>query len=128
MLKSRENVIGAWAFLIGVVLAIIIGISASRLIPIDVIGKHGGWIYGLLLIIGIFIGFVNINEKDAQTFMIAGAVIVIISNYGIVGVKGTLIGAGLGNTILAVFGALIALFTPATIIVALKTVFSLARV
>ncbi len=128
MLKSKENTIGAWAFLIGVVLAIIVGISASRLIPLPIFEKYSGTIYGILVLIGMFIGFVNVNEKDNQTFMIAGAVLVIVARFGLDGVKGTLIGVGVGNTISAIFAALITLFTPATIIVALKTVFSLARV
>ncbi len=39
-------------------------------------------------------------------------------------VRGSLIGIGIGDTVSSVFAALLALFVPATIIVALKTVFS----
>ena len=43
-------------------------------------------------------------------------------------VSGSLIGIGIGATVASVFAALLALFVPATIIVALKTVFSMARI
>ena len=54
--------------------------------------------------------------------------LVIVSKVGLESVTGTLIGIGVGDAVSSVFGALIALFAPATIIVALKTVFSIAKV
>jgi hypothetical protein len=43
-------------------------------------------------------------------------------------VTGSLIGIGVGDVASTTFGALLALFVPATIIVALKTVFGLANI
>ena len=43
-------------------------------------------------------------------------------------IHGSLIGIGIGEIVVAVFGALLVLFVPATIIVALKTVFSIANI
>ena len=126
-IKSNDNSIGAWAFLVGVVLAIIIGLSAS-LIPIPSITKYSAQIYAILALLGIFVGFMNVTGKDSQTFLIAGAVLVIVSKFGMESVTGSLIGVGLSGTVSSVFGALLALFVPATIIVALKTVFSIANV
>src|SRR6056297_880009 len=97
VMKSKENSLGAWSFLIGVIL-------------------------------GIIIGSVNVTGKDTQTFMIAGTVLVIVSRFGMDSVTGSLIGIGIGDVVSSVFGALLVLFVPATIIVALKTVFSIAQV
>lgn len=128
VLKSRENEIGAWSFLIGVVLALVIGL-ATALIPLDSITKFSPPIYGILVLLGLIIGFFSIpNGKESQTFMIAGAVLVIVSKFGMESVTGSLIGVGIGNIVTSVFSALLVLFVPATIIVALKTVFSVARV
>ena len=126
-LKSHENTMAAWAFLIGVILAIIIGLSTT-LIPIPALVTYSAQIYAILVLLGIFVGFMHVTGKDSQTFLVAGAVLVIVSKFGLESVTGTLIGIGIGDAVSSVFGALIALFAPATIIVALKTVFSLAKV
>ncbi|MEN7981886.1 MAG: hypothetical protein ABFQ65_00380 [Nanoarchaeota archaeon] len=127
VIKSQENSIGAWAFLIGVILALIIGISAT-LIPIPALTAYSAQIYGILLILGLIVGFVNVAGKESQTFMLAGAVLVIVSKFGMESVTGSLIGIGIGETVSSIFAALLVLFVPATIIVALKTVFSIAKV
>ena len=126
VLKSKENIVGAWAFLIGVVLAIIIGVSTT-LVSIPVLTAYSAQVYAILVLIGIFVGFMNVGGKDSQTFLLAGTVLVIVSRFGMDGVTGSLIGIGVGDAVSSVFAALLALFAPATIIVALKTVFSIAK-
>lgn len=127
MITAKENSLGAWAFLIGVILAVLIGLAAT-IFSIPDIMKYNAQIYGLLVLLGLIIGFVWVPGKDSQTFLWAGAVLVVVSRFGIDGVKGSLIGISIGEAASAVFGALLALFVPATIIVALKTVFSTAKI
>lgn len=127
MLKSKENTLGAWAFLAGLILAVAIGL-ATTIIPIPTLTAYSKQIYAILVLLGITVGFLNVTGRDSQTFLMAGAVLVIVSRFGMDGVTGTLIGVGVGDAVRSVFGALIALFAPATIIVALKTVFSIAKV
>ena len=126
-MKSKENSLGAWAFLIGVILAIIIGIVPS-LISIPALTNYSDMMWGILVILGLIVGFMNVTSKDAQTFMIAGAILVIVSGFGMESVKGSLLGIGIIDAVRTIFSALLALFVPATIIVALKTVFSIAKV
>ena len=128
MIKSKENDIGARAFLIGVILAVIIGIASSTLIRIQVIADYNDPIYAVLIILGIIVGFMNVTGKDSQTFMIAGAILVIVSKFGMESISGSLIGIGISEIFSSIFKALLVLFVPATIIVALKTVFSIARI
>jgi len=128
VIKSKENSIGAWAFLIGVVLAVIIGISTSSFLSIESITSHSAQIYAVLVILGIIVGFMGVTGKESQTFLIAGAVVVIVSKFGMESVTGSLIGIGIGDVVSSTFAALLALFVPATIIVALKAVFSIAKV
>ena len=129
VLKAREYSIGAWAFLLGVLLAVIIGVSMSSFLPFEALTKFSPQIYAILVILGIVVGFsINVSGKDSQTFLITGAILVIVSKFGMESVTGSLIGIGIGDLVVSVFGALLALFVPATIIVALKSLFSLAKV
>jgi len=129
VLKSRENFVGAWVFLVGIVIAILIGILTAFFIPWPIITYYSSPIYGILVLMGIAVGFsINVSGKDAQTFLLTGAVLVIVSRFGMESVTGSLIGIGLGDAVSSTFSALLTLFVPATIIVAIKTVFSITRI
>jgi len=129
VMKSRENYAGAWMVLTGVILAVIIGIGTTFFIPLDKIVQYSSPIYAVLVIIGLVVGMkVNVSGKDSQTFLISSAVLVIVSKFGMESVTGSLIGIGIGDLVSSVFGALLVLFVPATIIVALKTLFSITNV
>jgi len=128
VIKSKENSLGAWAFLIGVIIAILIGVF-TMLIPIPALMKYSSFIYLILVILGIVVGgSINTNNKDSQTFLMTGAILVIVSRFGMDSVTGSLIGVGGGDTASTIFASLLALFVPATVIVALKTVFGIAKV
>jgi uncharacterized membrane protein len=127
-IKSKENSAGAWAFFIGVVLAVIIGLT-TLFMPIPTLRKYSSFIYLILVVLGIVVGAsINVNGKDSQTFLITGTIIVIVGKFGMDSVTGSLIGIGIGDTVSSIFASLLALFVPATIVVALKSVFGLARV
>jgi hypothetical protein len=128
VIKSKENSLGAWAFLIGVILSVIIGLSTSLLISIPFVTKYNSAIYGVLVILGLIVGFMNVTGRDSEKFMIAGAILVIVSKFGMDSVSGSVIGIGIGSIVTSIFAALLVLFVPATIVVALKTVFSIAKV
>jgi hypothetical protein len=130
-IKSRENTFGAWAFLVGVLLALLI--SFIKTFSIQAFVKYNQFFYIVLLLMGILIGSINVRSKDIQTFLFAGTVLVIVSKFGLDGVIGKLGGSMVGITTLGlltqeVFGALLVLFTPAVIIVALKSVFSITKI
>jgi len=102
--------IGGWAFLIGVILAVILG----------ALGKMNDTTTWILVVIGLIVGLINITEKEATPFMMAGAVLVVVSALSGNALSSIPI---LGN----IFGALMILFVPATVVVAVKTVFGYAR-
>ena len=111
--KVNNNVLGAWAFLIGVVLSVIAGfVSAIEL-------NDGLWA-GIFVALGITIGLLNITSKEVKDFMLAGTVLIVVSSL-----------SGFAYRALPYVGeiirALVVLFTPATIVVALKVVFTEAR-
>jgi len=128
MIKSKENSMGAWAFLIGVIIAVAIGLF-TKLIPIPALTTYSSFIYLILVILGIIVGAsTNVSRKDSQTFLITGTVIVIASKFGMESAIGSLIGIGVGDTVSTIFAALLALFVPTTIIVAIKTLFGITNV
>jgi len=127
VIKSKENSIGAWAFLAGVILAVVIGLSTT-LLPIPELSRYSAQIYAILVILGLIVGYFNIRAEESQTFLWAGVALVIVSRFGMDSVTGSLIGLGVGAAVSSTFAALLALFVPATIIVALKAVFSIAKV
>jgi len=129
VIRSQENSFGAWAFLVGVILAVVIGVGASSFLSISSISTYSAQIYAILVVIGIIVGFsIKVSGKDAKDFLLAGTILVIVSSFGKESVTGSLIGIGIGDTVSSTFSALLALFVPATIIVAIKTVFSLSKI
>jgi uncharacterized membrane protein len=129
VLKSRENSVGAWAFAIGIVLAVIIGISAISFLSIDSVVKYSPQIYAVLVILGVIVGFsIKARGRDNQSFLIIGAIIVVVSKFGMEGASGSLIGIRVGELVASTFAALLALSAPATIIVAIKSLFATTRI
>jgi len=120
VIKSRDNLIGAWAFLGGVILAIIVGLTTQD--KIDPV------ILGILAFLGLVVGFF-VAEKDVQTFLLASVSLVIVSFSGISGlvINAAVMGIEIGRVVTAVLGALITLFVPATIVASVKTVFAIAK-
>jgi hypothetical protein len=121
MVKAKENLVGAYAFLAGVILAIVLGLSQKY------VGSalKGNWPYAVLMVLGIIIGFLNVADKDSKTFLLASLALVIVSAMG----QSALIYVStipILSSLNAILAALLVLFVPATIIVALKTVFSIA--
>ncbi len=119
-IKARENIIGAWAFLIGVVIAIGVGVFAKDSIE--------PFVLAVLTLLGLVVGYF-VAEKDVSTFLLASVSVVIVSFAGVQGsvLSAAISGINLNRIITSILGALLFLFIPATIIVAIKTVFSLAK-
>lgn len=127
MIKSKENSIGAKGFIFGVILAVIIGLSASFLPNFTM--RYSSFIYLILVVLGLIVGFaINTNERDSQTFLVSAAIMVIVSKFGMDSVINSLIGIGASTIASTTFSALLTLFVPATIVVAIKTVLKLTRV
>ncbi len=126
MIRAKENSIGAWAFLIGIILAVIVGIfTRSYTNPIILI---------IIISLGLIVGYF-VAERDAKTFLIASTASVIVSFAGIQGLSTdvalrgiSVSGVEMGKIIISVLGSLLFLFVPATIVVAIKTVFSIAKI
>jgi len=122
MVKSRENLIGAYAFLSGVILAIMFGLFNESL------AEAGELFYSALVLIGLIVGFANISDKNSQTFLFASLALVIVSALANEPLKVISINNYVVTILRNILVSLLVLFVPATIIVALKTVFAMAKI
>jgi len=112
-MPKGKNVLGAWAFLIGAILAVIVGLLPSA-IPAETAAV-------ILVVLGLIIGLLNVGGAELKDFLLAGTALVIVSYFGSVNILGVVPFIG------EIFRALMVLFVPATIVVALKSVFAIAR-
>lgn len=102
--------VGGIAFLAGIVIAVL---------SVFLTG-FGNYLLVALVILGVLIGILNIADQEATPFLMSGAVLIIASSFG-KDVLGSVVILG------DVLNALLVLFVPATIVVAIRNVFSLAR-
>ncbi|MFH1211848.1 MAG: hypothetical protein V1659_02865 [Candidatus Woesearchaeota archaeon] len=114
---KKDNALGAWAFLIGVVLAVVLALILAIFMPNAGFPIWAAWV---LFIIGLIVGLLNISDREVMPFLTAGLVLVLVSFFG----------ASMFQMIpfvsMLLHGMLL-LFVPATVIVALKSVFALAK-
>lgn len=109
------DIIGTWAFVVGFIVAIITGFA--ELLPTSILSNI---LPLFLIVLGIIVGFLNIKDHEAQQFLIAGVSLVLVSWLG----SQTLAQIPLYQSILQ---ALLTLFVPATLIVALRTLFIISH-
>ena len=62
---------GAWLFLLGVVVALIVGVFSS----LEFVQNNIATISGALALLGLIVGFLNINSDETNAFLIASLVL-----------------------------------------------------
>lgn len=107
--------VGSWAFIIGVIIALIVGIFSDT---------YNGVTTSVLIVLGLIVGFLNVTGRETTPFLLATVSLVIVANFGsmILG-DVTMVGSLLQRTL----HALMIFVVPATIIVALKAIYALAH-
>ena len=104
--SSNNKSVGWWAFIVGLVLAVIFGFA----------GNFGlNWI---LILLGLVVGFLNIGAKDTVTFLIATVAFVIVGSAGLDNLWAPLAG---------IFSSVVAFVAPAALVVALKAIYETAQ-
>jgi len=106
----RDFHAGKWAFLLGVLLAIIFA-SLNITMTKEVIS--------VLVVVGIIVGLLNVREEEVRAFLLSGMVLILASFFGQNSI-------GVFPVLERMLEALLILFVPATIVVAIKNVFSIA--
>ena len=113
--RSNAHLVGSWAFLVGVVLAVLLGLGFT--------GPYQATMLWVVFLLGVVVGLLNVSHNEASGFLTSGTVLVLVSFVGVqVGVFDA-VAPMIGN----ILRGILTLFVPATIIVALRAVFGLAR-
>ena len=112
--------IGNMAFLIGMVICVVLGLIAWG-IPAIVQGA-AGLVTLVLIILGIVVGLLNINEKHVTEFLIAVIAVTLIGSITIQQVVALI--PVIATLVTAIFQNIVALLAPAALIVGLKQTWS----
>lgn len=112
-----NEMVGKWAFIIGVLIAIVAGLFGTA-IPANV-ATIIGWV---LVIAGLIIGFLNITAEEVTDFLISAIALLAVgaAGLGAISMAGPIISAILKN--------IIAIVSPAALVVALKAVYGIGQV
>ena len=109
MAKSMGDLVGSWAYLVGLILAVLFGLMGLN-----------ATVSIVLVVAGLLVGLLNVGDKEVSPFLMSGAVLIIAASLG----KAEL---AVIPQVADILGALLLVFVPATVIVAVKNVFSLAK-
>lgn len=105
--------VGSWAFIIGVVIAIVAGVITLK-----------PWLASVLIILGLIVGFLNITAAETTSFLLAVISLVIIAGFGADVLREM---AVVGDRLSRIFSALLVFLIPAGIVVALKSIYAVAK-
>lgn len=110
---SGTQKVGFWVFLLGVVVSL-----AAAVLPL------GPGLTSLLIVLGLVVGFLNVTSNETSTFLLAVVALVIVNAFG-----GNILAhvEVIGERLANVLGAIVVFVVPATIVVALRTIYSLAK-
>jgi len=121
--KMAYEQVGSWAFILGVVIAVIVGLVSSFV----ALGVAGAWINLVLVILGFIVGFINISAKELNDFLTAAIALMLVGiGSGALLTVDTLILGGT-NILTNMLGNIAVFVAPAALIVSLKAVLNLAR-
>jgi len=103
-----ESKVGRWAFIIGVIIAVLLGFISFAFSSL------------ILVILGLIVGFINIGEKQTNSYLIAVVALLVIgiSSLQVFGV----LGSALNNWIQAVLTSFITFVAASGLVVAIKSV------
>lgn len=104
---------GFWLFLLGVVISVLAGFMELR-----------PWLVSLLIVLGLVVGFLNVTAGEVTPFLLAAVSLVLVTSFG-----GNVLGnvQVVGEPLSRMLNALLVLVVPATIVVALKAIYSMAH-
>src|SRR3989344_349044 len=114
-MSAGRGMLGSWSFLVGLLLAVLLGVGLT--------GPYAAQMVWAVFLLGIVVGLLNITSQEASAFLTSGTVLVLVSFLGVeVGVFDTV-----APVLASILKGILTLFVPATIVVAVRAVFGLAR-
>ena|SRR3989344_7233393 len=117
-----EKQIGNYSFIVGVILAIVLGLAASKT------GTAEPWLWSLLIVLGLVVGFLNVSGKETREFLWVTVALVVVAYAGSAQVNSWETQVKIiGPWLKGIFDSILAFVVPASVVVALKEVWELAK-
>lgn len=107
-----EKMVGKWAFIIGVLLAIVAGIIPTLQTATV------GWV---LIVLGLVIGFLNVTEQETTAFLIAAIALMTVGAAGLAALS------YIGGYITAILANIVTIVAPAALVISIKAVYTLGQ-
>ena len=107
----QNDQIGGCAFIIGLVIAILAGLIA---LPTYLTT----WV---LVVLGLIVGFLNIGDKEATSFLIATISLLVVGTAGLGAIP------AIGGYLTGILTSVVAFVAPATVVVAVKVVYNIGK-
>ncbi|MBL7206525.1 MAG: hypothetical protein ISS36_02920 [Candidatus Aenigmarchaeota archaeon] len=107
--------IGEYAFILGVIIAVVAGLAAGVLDP-----STAGYVTLALVILGLVVGILNVGDKNLTEFLIASIALIAVGTANLSAIP--VIGSYLASMVLNIA----AFVAPAALVVGLKVVYNLA--
>ena len=120
--EGSLQAVGSWAFLLGVFIAFVTGALLSK--PIN------PTVTSFLVLLGTIVGLLNVTTKEINSFLVASVSLVLVAGLGsnvVSSVGGMINGVSIGVYLSSILDSILIFVVPATIVVALKSIFSLAE-
>jgi hypothetical protein len=122
MAKGKTNIlsmIGFWAFIVGLIIAVVVGIVAA-------LGMSGFMTAAIiiLIILGLIIGFLNITAKEILLFLVATIALIVA---GSVFAPLATPGINIGNILDSILKLIATLMAPAAIVAAIKALWAVGK-
>jgi hypothetical protein len=110
----ENELIGKWAFIVGLIIAVIAGLITGYAITFALV----------LFVLGLIVGFLNVSEKDSTRFLIAAIALLTggIASLTALSMLGVTI-----DYITAILTNFIAVISAAALVVAIKVIFETGR-
>ena len=116
-----EKQIGNYSFIIGVIIAVVLGLAAPKL------GGATAWLWSLLIVLGLVVGFLNVSGKETKDFLWVTIGLVVVAFAGSAQISSWSNVQFIGPYLKGIFDSLLAFVVPASVVVALKEVWELAK-
>lgn len=116
-----EKQIGNYSFIIGVIIAVVLGLASQQL------GTASAWLWSLLIVLGLVVGFLNVTGKETKEFLWVTVALVVVAFAGSAQISSWGNVQLIGQYLSGIFNSILAFVIPASVVVALKDVWALAK-
>lgn len=123
--KSMKKRVGHIVFVVGVVLAVILGLASAAL-PAEL----KAWLYSVLIVFGIIAGLLNVAGKETKEFLGVATMVAVV--WYVSSAATGEVGLGsvqyIGKYLVGVFHAAMSFILPAVVVVGLKDIYHLIEI